>query len=80
MFEVLRVGRCVCVKIILHMPTASAKYVSPLGNSTWHSFKEVIRSLRPLSTTDIPLLLSESFFQMSTQEIENAYRKCGLVY
>ncbi|CAF2860573.1 unnamed protein product [Rotaria sp. Silwood2] len=81
MIEVLRAGKCESVKEILHMPTASAKYVSPLDNLLWHSFKKVIRNRHPLSTTDIPpLLLSESFYSLSKQEIENAYRKCGLVY
>ena len=29
---------------------------------------------------DIPELLSQTFYSLSTQEIQNAYRKCGYAY
>jgi hypothetical protein len=80
MIQALRAAKYKSVKQILHMPTASATYLSPLDNPLWHSFKEAIRSRHPLSTTNIPLLLSETFYSLFKQEIKNAYRKCGLVY
>ncbi|UJR18616.1 hypothetical protein I4U23_005524 [Adineta vaga] len=80
MMEALRAGRCTSVKEIIHMPTASAKYLSPLDNPLWHSFRESIRNQHPLSPTDIPLLLSKTFYSLSKQEIKNAYRKCSLIY
>ena len=73
MFQALRAAKCKSVKQILHMPTASAKYLSPLDNLLWHSFKETIRSQHPISTTNIPGLLSETFYSLSKQEIKNAY-------
>ena len=62
------------------MPTASAKYLSPLDNPLWHSFKEIIRSKHPLILIDIPALLSQTFYSLSAQQIQNAYRKCGYKY
>ncbi|CAF3402309.1 unnamed protein product [Rotaria sp. Silwood2] len=80
MIQALRAGKCNSVKQILHMPTASAKYLSPLDNPLWHSFRESIRNQHPLAAADIPLLLSEAFHSLSKKEIKNAYRKCGLIY
>ncbi len=80
MAEALRAGKCKSVKQILYMPTASAKYLSPLDNPLWHSFQESLRNRHPLIASDIPLLLSEVFYSLSEKEIKNAYRKCGLTY
>lgn len=77
MMQALRAGKCYCVKTILHMPTGSAKYLSPLDNPLWHPFRETIRSKHPLIPIDIPGLLSQTFYSLSTQQIKNAYRKCG---
>ena len=80
MMQALRGGKCYCVKKILQMPTGSAKYLSPLDNPLWHSFRETIRSKHPLTSIDIPALLSQTFYSLSTQQIKNAYRKCGYTY
>jgi len=80
MMQALRAGKCYCVKKIPHMPTASAKYLSPLDNPLWHSFRETIRNKHPLILTDIPVLLYQTFYSLSTQQIQNAYRKCGYEY
>ncbi len=80
MMRALHAGKCYCVKEILHMPTGSAKYLSALDNPLWHSFKETIRSKHPLILIDIPVLLSQTFYSLSTQQIKNAYRKCGYAY
>lgn len=79
MMHALRAGKCRSVKKFLYMPTASAKYLSPLDNPLWHNFKEVIRAEHPLSTTDIPSVFSETFYSLSKKMIKNAYRKCGLM-
>jgi hypothetical protein len=36
------------------MPKASAKYISPLDNPTWHVFREVLRKQNPLTTINLP--------------------------
>jgi hypothetical protein len=80
MMQALKAAKCYSVIKFLYIPTAAAKYLSPLDNPIWHSFKEVIRSQHPLTLMDIPELLSQTFYSLSTQEIQNAYRKCGYVY
>jgi hypothetical protein len=62
-----------------YMPTASAKYISPLDNPIWHTYKEIIRSQHPITTTNLPSLLSQIFLLLSKQQIKNAYRKCAIV-
>ncbi len=79
MMHALRADKCRSVKKILYIPTASAKYLSPLDNPLWHNFREVIRAEHPLSTTDIPSVLSETFYSLSKQTIKSAYSKCGLM-
>lgn len=79
MIEALNAGGCGSVIDVCHMPTASAKYVSPLDNPIWHIFREAIRSQHPLTTANLPTILSETFLSLSEQEINNAYRKCAIV-
>ena len=78
MLEAFKAGRCREVVDVLFMPTASAKYLSPLDNPLWHSFKEIVRKQHPLQANDIPESLSNTFFSLSTNEIRNAYRKCAI--
>jgi hypothetical protein len=80
MIQALHAGECYSVIKIIYIPTGAAKYLSPLDNPTWHSFREVIRNQHPLVLMDIPELLSQIFYSLSTQEIQNAYRKCGYAY
>jgi len=61
------------------MPTASGKYIAPLDNPIWHTYKEIIRSQHPITTTNLPSLLSQIFLLLSKQQIKNAYRKCAIV-
>ena len=42
MIQALKVGKCDSVKEVLHMLTASAKYLPPLDNPLWHSVKELV--------------------------------------
>ncbi|CAF3411901.1 unnamed protein product, partial [Rotaria sp. Silwood2] len=80
MMEALKKAKCKSVLDIYFMPTASAKYVSPLDNSLWHSIKEVIRSHHPITTNNLSTLLSETFLSLSKNEIANAFRKCAITY
>ena len=47
MLEAFKAGRRPEVVDILFMPTASAKYLSPLDNPLWHSLKEAVRIQYP---------------------------------
>ena len=62
MIQALRTGKCQSVVDVSFMPTASAKYISPLDNPIWHSIKECVRSQYPVTKDDLPSLLSETFF------------------
>jgi len=62
------------------MPTASAKYISPLDNPLWHSFKETLRGHHPLTLADLPKLLEQTFLSLSKKEIRSAYRKCAITW
>lgn len=74
----LHCGRCREVVAVLFMPTASAKYLSPLDNLLWQSFKKTVRKQHPFQANDIPESLSNTFFTLSTKDIRNAYRKCAI--
>ena len=58
MLEALKAGPYREVVVVLFMPTASAKYLSPLDNPFWHSFKETVRNQHPFQANDIPESLS----------------------
>jgi hypothetical protein len=78
MIEALKAGKCKSVVDVCNMPTASAKYVSPLDNPIWHKYKEVIRNQYPITTTNLPSVLSQTFLSLSKEEIKNAYLKCAI--
>ncbi|CAF4054813.1 unnamed protein product [Rotaria sordida] len=80
MMKALKNGKCKSVIDIHYMPTASAKYISPLDNPLWHSFREVIRKQHPLTTSSLPSILSQTFYSLSRKEISGAYRKCAITY
>ncbi len=62
MIEALKAGKCKSVMDVCYMPTASAKYISPLDNPIWHKYKEVIRNQYPITITNLPSVLSQNFF------------------
>ena len=62
MMQALKMGKCKSVIDVHHMPTASAKYISPLHNPIWHSFRETVRKQHPLTTSNLPSILSRTFF------------------
>ncbi|CAF0851748.1 unnamed protein product [Rotaria sordida] len=78
--QALRAGKRKSVVKILYISTASAKYLSPLDNTLWHSFKQQIRNRHLLVAADIPLLLPQTFYSLSRKKISNAHRKCSITY
>jgi hypothetical protein len=77
--QALKAGKCKSVVDVCYVPTASAKYTSPLDNPIWYSCKEVSRNHYPVTTINLPSLLSKTFLSLSKREIKNAYRKCAIV-
>ncbi|CAF1650781.1 unnamed protein product [Didymodactylos carnosus] len=78
--QTLQADKCKSVVKVHYTPTASAKYLSPLDNPLWYSFKEAIRNQHPLTETHLPSLLSQTFHSSLREEISNAYCKCGITY
>ena len=76
MLEASKAGRCREVVDVLFMPIASAKYISPLDNPLWHSFKETVRKQHPLQANDTSESLSDTFLLYQQKKfvtlIENA--------
>ena len=76
MLEAFKAGRCRGVVDVLFMPNVSAKYLSPLDNPLWHSFKKTVRKQHSLQANDIPESLSSTFLLYRQKEfvtyIENA--------
>lgn len=68
------------VKKVLDMSIASAKHVSPLDNSLWHSLSKSIWNKDPNILTHMFVVLSQVLYFLSTQHILNSYRKCGYEY
>ena len=54
--EELWAGGAQNVKEVCILPTSTAKYVSPLDNTLWHSVKQRVRARKPKSETELPEL------------------------
>ncbi len=80
MIQALKAGKCKSVLDVCYIPTASAKYIPPLDNPIWHSYKEVIRNQYLVTTANLPSLLSRTFLLLSKREIKNEYRKWAIVH
>ncbi len=80
MMQALKTGRCKSVIDIYYMPTASAKYISPLDNPIGHAFRAAVRNQHPLTTINLPSLLSQTFYSLSKEEISDAYRRYAITY
>jgi hypothetical protein len=80
MMQAFMTGKRKSVIDVHYMPTASVKYISQLDNPIWHSVREAIRKQHPLITSDLPSILSQTFYSFSRKEISSAYRKCAITY
>ncbi|CAF3229703.1 unnamed protein product, partial [Rotaria sp. Silwood2] len=80
MMQAFIMGKSKSVINVHYMPTASAKYISPLDNPIWHSFRETVRIQHPLTISNLPSILSRTFYSLSRDQIINAYRKCAITY
>ncbi|CAF1430115.1 unnamed protein product [Didymodactylos carnosus] len=80
MMQAFKDANCPSVIGIHYIPTASTKYISPLDNTIWHSLKETLRGLYPITASNLPKLISKTFFSLSRTEIAGAYRKSAISY
>jgi transposase len=59
-------------------PTNTAKFVSPLDNTLWHSLKERVRSRKPGTEDETAEVLRDEFMKITDTEIHNYYKHCAL--
>ena len=60
------------------LPKDTAKYVSPLDNTLWHSLKERVRARKPKSEAGTARIVNEEFMGISQKDIHNYYRNCRI--
>ena len=78
--EQLRLGGAHNVEKIWILPKDTAKYVSPLDNTLWHSLKEKVRARKPRSEAATARVIKEEFMGITQMEIHNYYRNCKLTH
>ena len=71
-------GEAKNVKNVLILPTNTAKYVSPLDNTLWHSLKERVRARKPKTEAGTARILKEEFMGINQTDIQNYFTKCKL--
>jgi hypothetical protein len=76
--EQLRVGGAQNVKHVWIFPTNTAKYVSPLDNTLWHSLKERVRARKPKTEIGTARIVKEEFMKISPENIQNYFKNCRL--
>jgi hypothetical protein len=76
--EQFRAGGTRKVKAVWILPTNTAKYVSPLDNTLWHTLKERVRARKPRTEEGTARIVKEEFKSFTGLEIQNYYRKCKL--
>jgi hypothetical protein len=76
--EELRLGGADNVGDAWILPTNTAKRVSPLDNTLWHSLKQRVRARKPKSEIGTARIIREEFMAISQRDIQNYYQHCGL--
>jgi hypothetical protein len=77
--EQFRLGGTYKVKDIWILPTNTAKYVSPLDNTLWHSLKERVRARKPKSEDHTAKIVNEEFMAINETDIKNYFKNCKLI-
>lgn len=60
------------------LPTASSDRVSPLDNTLFHQWKDLIRECRNVSTANIVEVMLDCWQRISVESIQHYYHLCGL--
>ncbi len=74
----LRLGGAENVKDVWILPTNTAKHVSPLANTLWHSLKQRVRARKPRSEAGTARIVKQEFMRISAMDIQSYYRNCRL--
>jgi len=74
----LRLGGAENVKDVWILPTNTAKHVSPLDNTLWHSLKQRVRARKPRSEAGTARIVKQEFMRISAMDIQSYYRNCRL--
>ena len=63
---------------IVKLPTSSSIRLSPLDNSLFHDWKELVRNHSPLTSENIRRIMSDEWNNLSPSLLEAHYRQCLL--
>jgi hypothetical protein len=63
---------------VIIYPTDTGKYLNPLDNTLWHTFKDRIRKVAPTTEQQIITSIHNSWNAITTHEINNYYHHCAL--
>lgn len=64
---------------VIHIPTASAKRLSPLDNSLFNLWRQRVLTGGPLTKSNIKQRMSDAWNTITADEIKPQYRHCGLM-
>lgn len=73
-----RLGGAKNIKDVWILPKNTAKYVSPLGNTLWHSLKQRVRARKPKTERGTARIMKEEFMRISATDIQSYFEKCKL--
>ena len=76
--EEIRLGGAKNLKDVWILPTNTAKFVSPLDNTLWHSLKERVRARKPKTELGTAKIVKEEFMNISATDIQSYFRNCKL--
>ena len=60
------------------LPTATAKFVSPLDNTLWHQLKSAVRRRETTTEEGIVRAIREEWNAISSDQLHNYYKHCAL--
>jgi hypothetical protein len=76
--EAIKAGGARNLHDVWIFPTNTAKFVSPLDNTLWHTMKDRVRARKPDSERSTAQIMEREFMASQPIEIKNYYRHCGL--
>jgi hypothetical protein len=68
--EQFRLGGASKVKAVWILPTNTAKYVSPLDNTLWHSLKERVRARKPKTEAGTTRIVKQEFMRLPNRRFK----------
>lgn len=75
----LKQGGVKHVQDVWLLPTGTAKFLSPLDNTLFHTVKGVFRSDKLAQSTGAPKKFRDSFMGLDRREVQACYHHCGLI-